>query len=415
MSLRHRFGAAAIVTSLLVVPIVGAQSGGAAPASAAAPIDWRSAESGTLERQTQLTFPDRFLKAGEAYFSPDGRRVIFQAVEVPAGGADPEDFYAMFVADLVTGDEPRWRLDNVRRVSPRGSANTCGWFHPADPNLVIFGSTIGPPTASEPPGFQRGTSRYRWSFPPEMRVVQADLRELPTISLGSGDDVPASALRVLAGDGTGYTAECTLSNDGRTLLYCARGSREGDLFVMDLASGAITPLISAPGYDGGPFFSPNGDRICYRSDRAGNNLLQIFVADLARDESGRVTGASREYALTANGDVNWCPYWHPGGRHLAYATSAISHRNYEIFFVDAANEPGATPPQSRYGTNPRRITNADGADVLPAFDSTGKLMMWTSQRAPDRSSQLWIADFVMPLDAARADAAERGSERGASR
>lgn len=391
----------------------GAASGSAAGGAGAetAPLDWRSAEAGVLDHQTQLTFSDRFVKAGEAYFSPDATRVIFQAVEVPPAGAEPADFYAMFVADLVRGDEPRWRLENIRRVSPTGSANTCGWFHPTDPGKVIFGSTLGPPTASEPPGFQRGTNRYRWSFPPEMRVVEADLRTLPTIPLGSGDDIPASALRVLAGDGTAYTAECTLSGDGRTLLYCARGSNEGDLLVKDLASGAITPLVTAPGYDGGPFFSPDGDRLCYRSDRAGNNLLQVFVAELERGPDGRPSGVRREHAVTANSDVNWCPYWHPGGKHLAYATSAVSHRNYEIFLVDAASDAKASPPQSRYGTNPRRITSADGADVLPAFDPTGTLFMWTSQRSPDRSSQIWIADFVMPLQAPRADSSGHGSSR----
>lgn len=417
MSNRRRACIALIAISLAVNSFATAQSGGAATHGAGAagpaaapppPIDWRSAEEGVLAHQTQLTFTDRFVKAGEAYFSPDGRRVIFQAVEVPAAGAPPDEFYAMFVADLVSastatgasgGSEPRWRLDNIRRVSPRGSANTCGWFHPIDSNLVIFGSTVGAPTASDPPGYQRGTNRYRWSFPPEMRVVQADLRTLPTIPLGSGDDIPAASLRILAGDGTAYTAECTLSSNGRTLLYCTRGSQEGDIFVKDLESGTITPVISAQGYDGGPFFSPTGDRLCYRSDRAGNNLLQIYVADLSRDANGRISGASHEYALTANGDVNWCPYWHPNGRHLAFATSAISHRNYEIFFIDAAEDAKASPPQSRYGTNARRITNADGADVLPAFDSSGRIMMWTSQRAPDRSSQLWIADFIMPLDA----------------
>ena len=57
-------------------------------------------EDTVLDNRVQLTFPDRFTKAGEAYFSPDGRRVVFQAVEAPASGSDP---YAMFVADLATG------------------------------------------------------------------------------------------------------------------------------------------------------------------------------------------------------------------------------------------------------------------------------------------------------------------------
>jgi len=377
------------------------------------PIDWRSAEAGILEHQTQLTHSTHFTKAGESYFSPDGRRVVFQAIEDPQDGREPDEFYAMFVADLVASaqpGEPRWRLENIRRISPRGSANTCGWFNPLDPDRLIFASTIGAPTASSPPGYQRGTSRYRWSFPPETRIVEVNLRDLPVIPLGSTDDVPREALRLLEGDGKAYVAEGSLSNDGRQLLYCSLAAHEGDILVKDLQGGTVTTLVTAPGYDGGPFFSPSGDRICYRSDRAGNNLLQIYVADLDRDADGRILGATREYAVTANNDVNWCPYWHPAGRHLVYATSAMGHRNYEIFLVDAAADDSATPPQSRYGTNDRRVTHADGADVLPAFDSTGRLMMWTSQRSPERSSQLWIADFVMPLDPVRSDfAPSRGA------
>lgn len=383
-------------------------------------IEWAREEAGILANQTQLTFPAQFVKAGESYFSPDGRRVVFQAIENPADGSEPEEFYAMFVADLVRGEgegAPKWRLENIRRVSPQGSANTCGWFHPLEPDRLLYASTIGPPTASSPPGYQRGTSRYRWSFPPEMRIVEVDLREIPSIPLGSRADIPRDMIRHIEGDGRAYVAECSLDPTGRHLLYCSLAAHDGDILVKDLRDGSITTLVTAPGYDGGPFFSPNADRICYRSDRSGNNLLQLYVADLVRDESGRITGVSREYAVTANTDVNWCPYWHPAGRHLVYATSAMGHRNYEVFIVDAASFAGAIPPQSRYGTNPRRVTHAEGADVLPAFDSTGSIMMWTSQRAPDRSSQLWIADFVMPLEPLRGDfqPQHEGSGTGAGR
>ena len=41
-------------------------------------------ESAWLSDPIQLTFHEDFFKAGEAYFSPDGSKVIFQAVEQPA-------------------------------------------------------------------------------------------------------------------------------------------------------------------------------------------------------------------------------------------------------------------------------------------------------------------------------------------
>ena len=44
-----------------------------------------------LRDPVQLTFGDRFVKAGESYYSPDGSKIIFQAVEQRQDEA-PDDF-----------------------------------------------------------------------------------------------------------------------------------------------------------------------------------------------------------------------------------------------------------------------------------------------------------------------------------
>ena len=372
---------------IILVLQAAAQPASAAPPAAVPPaVQWRKAEAPVLANHRQLTFPDRFVKAGESYFSPDDRRIVFQAIERPADGSAPPDFYAMFVADLerdasgsITG------LGNVRRISPVGSANTCGWFHPTDPEIVLFGSTVEPPSDKETPGYQRGTGRYRWQFPPEMRVVRVDLRKA---------DGTAATLEPVVGDGKGYAAEGSLSTDGRTLLYTQVDPKtQGDLWVMDMPTGERRRIVDAPGYDGGPFFVPGERSIVYRSDRKGDNLLQVFMADLVRDASGRITGIENERPITQNEHVNWCPYFHPDGRHVAYASSEAGHTNYEVFMRDAQD-----PAHSI------RITDASGADVLPVFSRDGRTMMWTAQRGEgERSSQVWVAAF--DLEAAKAKAA----------
>jgi len=355
------------------------------------PVSWREAESGILANQVQLTFPDRFVKAGEAYFSPDDSRIIFQAIEVPAEGHDADEFYAMFVAEL--DRDPRGRitgLEGIRRISPPGSANTCGWFHPLEENIVIFATTIVPPTESHPPGYQRASGRYRWMFPPEMQIVRCNLSE---------SDGTAATLQPLVDDRGAYVAECSLTDDGRHLLFCSLESNGGDLFTLDLATGNVNCIVEADGYDGGPFFSPDQKRICYRSDRKGDHLLQLFVSDLAFNEDGTIVGVEREYQLTDDESVNWCPFWHPGGRYLVYSTSRLGHHNYEIFLIDA--DPGDLPGSTgtiRYGAGVRRVTHAAGSDVLPAFNADGSLMIWSSRRGEQGTVQLWVADFVMDLD-----------------
>jgi len=336
-----------------------------------------------LGKPIQLTFGNRFVKAGESYISPDGKQVIFQAVAIPDEGEEPDTHYAMYLGELVHegGD---WRLDAIRQLTPEGSANTCGWFHPQDSGKVIFASTVTEPLGGDTPGYQRGTGRYKWAYPPRMRIVEARI---------DGDFPPS--LSLLEGDESSYQAECSISPDGRHLLFTSHESGDGDIYIRDLQTGARHLVVGAPGYDGGPFFSPDGKRITYRSDRNNDNLLQIFVGELKFDEGGTIVGLEEEIQLTNNNHVNWAPFWHPDDTRLVYATSEAGHDNYEVFEVEAKRGAGVGHP-ARYGTGKRRITNTPGFDGLPAFDPTGNLMIWTSQQGGD-GSQLWIAPFEIQL------------------
>ncbi|MBX3385436.1 MAG: PD40 domain-containing protein [Phycisphaeraceae bacterium] len=361
-------------------------------------------EGPLLTGHIQLTHRDRFVKAGEAYFDHQSppRWVIFQAVPVPPTGKEPQPHYAIYVAKLrYRGEGDRAEIvgmDDPIEISPGESANTCGWFHPTEPGLVIYGSTIDSPTEPSSPGYQRGTSRYRWEFAPEMRIVRQAPRAMYLDAFPQDRDTPMCGTtfmpQTIVGDGSGYVAEGSISPDGRHLLYAKMvdaDSRDLDLFVLDLKTGVETRVVEAPGYDGGPFFSPDGRSICYRSDRRGNSELQIFVARLAFDDRGNVTGSHDERALTDDEHVNWAPYWHPSGRFLVYGSSRVDHRNYEIFAVELDWEKPVDQLRQR------RITFMDGADVLPVFSGDGRWMMWTAQRGPmvegesRPSSQVWVA------------------------
>lgn len=357
-------------------------------------LDWRTLEAPALTSHVQLTGRDEFLKAGEAYFSPDMQWIIFQAIAVPPEGSTPEPYYSMYVARL-TRDSEGWisGIEKSIRVSNDGSANTCGWFHPTQPGTVLFGSTINRPTQKEKPGFSGPSGRYVWAFPEETEIV---VKTLPEIGGSARNE------RVLF-KRDDYDAEGSWSRDGRHVIHARVVGRDGgtgrvdaDIWVYDTKAGAGVPLVEAPGYDGGPFFSPDEKWICYRSDRKGDDRLQLYIAELARDESGAITGIQREYQITDNEHVNWAPYWHPDGDFLVYATSQMGHWNYEVFAVEldfAQIRSGRDPHENRQV----RMTFANGADVLPAFSPDGKYMMWCGQRgelAPGEqrpSSQLWIA------------------------
>jgi Tol biopolymer transport system component len=300
-----------------------------------------------LQNIRQITFPEMgFEKAGEAYFSPDGETILFQAV--PTG----QLHYQIYAMRL---DDPTPRL-----VSTGLGACTCAFFRP-DSQKIIFASSHSDPLLGLRPEKITAPGTYVWDLTPYMNIYEAnpdgsDLKPLTT--------------------GPAYHAECAYSHDGLSIVYASNESGSMNLYVMD-ADGSNPRQITHTThcYNGGPFFSPDSSKILYRADREVPHYLQIFAID---------SDGSNDIQLTDNTAVNWAPYWHPSGRMIAYTTSLHGHRHYEIYMLDLES-------QQHY-----RITHNENFDGLPVFSPTGNRLMWTSKRGPDQTCQLFIADFSLP-------------------
>lgn len=320
--------------------------------------EWKKQESPYLKNIRQLT--SGFVRAGEGYFSPDGKKIIFQAEESQFGNP----FYQIFVMDLANG-----RYD---RISPGKGKTTCAYFRP-DGKKVIYASThLDPEAASqyEPEFRQRADNkakgirpRYSWDFDPSMDIFEAD--------------PDGGSLRRLT-DAPGYDAEGSYSPDGKSIVFCSQRTGSLELFIMDADGKNARRLTKAPNcYNGGPFFSPDGKRVIFRSDRKEKDRLQIYVIN--SDGTG-------ERCLTEKPTwVCWGPYWHPDGKHVIYAAAdhgTAGRPNYDLYWlnVDTGRE--------------TRITHAPATDILPVFNAEGSKLMWTSTR--DGSSQLFLADFTPP-------------------
>lgn len=104
------------------------------------------------------------------------------------------------------------------------------------------------------------------------------------------------------------TAEVTdpdvaISPDGRWLVF----NILGHLFRVPVTGGTAEQLTFGPYYDADPVFSPDGGRVAFVSDRDGSEG-NIFVLDLA---TGTITQVTRE---------PWAarPAWSPDGSAIAY-------------------------------------------------------------------------------------------------
>ena len=346
------------------------------------PSEVAAGEAKHLKKIRQVT--SGFARAGEGYFRPDGKAVIFQASDALDGD------YQIYTQDLAPGSTPK-------RVSTGKGKCTCSYYHP-NGQSILFASTHLDPALAEPmfsnrllkrtfasthldpalaegakpdakkkgPAYSR-TERYRWDFDSAMDIFRGE---------------PDGSHLVRLTDTPGYDAEGSYSPDGKQIIFTSFRDGDGEIYIMDADGKNPRRITHSKGYDGGPFFSPDGKKIIYRSDRKQNDLLQIYINNVEGTE---------ERALTSNDAVNWGPYFHPDGRHIVYSTSLHGHQNYEVYLMDT--ETGKQ----------ERVTFRDGFDGLPVFSRDGKQMLWTSKgRSADNTSQLFIADFEMPAGTAAA-------------
>jgi Tol biopolymer transport system component len=331
---------------------------------AAEPADWQNADSVHLKNIRQVTTD--FVRAGEGYFSPDGKSIIFQAEEKATGNP----FYQIFVQDLQSG--------RVRRVSPGIGKTTCAYFSPDGKKIIFASSHLDPEAKKQYAEEYRQRDedrksgkrrRYKWDFDPYLDIFEAN---------PDGSD-----LRRLT-DAPGYDAEGSYSPDGKSIVFCSNrsGPENLELYIMDKDGKNVRQLTHAPGcYNGGPFFSPDGKRVIFRSDRKKKDHLQLYVINA--DGSG-------ERALTDDLNwVQWGPYWYKDSKHIVYAGAnhAVAGRpNYDLYWMNVDTGKKV------------RLTFAPGADVLPVFSPDGQRLMWTSTRDGRQPSQLWMADFVPPKE-----------------
>ncbi len=346
-------------------------------------------ESQFLSNIRQLTFEGK--RAGEGYFSPDGNAIIFQSEREPGN-----PFFQIYILDMKTGD--------THRVSTGIGKTTCGFFRPGT-DEVIFASTHLDPQAK----FKQA-QEYKIRKEGKTRRYAWDYDEYMDIFLAHRD---GSIIKRLT-TARGYDAEGSFSPDGKKIVFCSvrdayppekltpedrkrleiNPSYFGEIYIMNADGSGQRRLTDWPGYDGGPFFSPDGQRIIWRHFDESGMLSDIYTMKPDGSDIRRLTNFE---------SMSWAPFYHPSGKYVIFTSNKFGFSNFELFIVDV---------QGKH--EPVRITYTDGFDGLPAFSPDGKKLCWTSNRTSDGTTQLFLADWNHDAALAALESAPERSEKMAT-
>jgi len=342
----------------MVLAALAGCAGTVTPAPSQAPAGLELPRERHLRNVRQLTFGGQ---NAEAYFSPDGKELIFQSNR---DGRDCDQEYVM-------GTDGK----GMRMVSTGRGQVTCGYFLP-DGQRLLYSSTMATAEGCAPkPDRSRG---YVWPL--------LDYQ----IYLASPDGTDPRVLSPAAG----YNAEATVSRDGWIVFT---STRDGDLelYKMRLDGSQLTRLTHAPGYDGGAFFSPDGSRIVFRAGRPEGEAEMAEYQDLLRRKLVRpgkleimvmAADGSNQRQVTRLGAASFAPFFFPDGRRIIFSSNVgdPQGRAFHLWIVNAD------------GTGLEQVTFDQAFDGFPMFSPDGKQLVFASNRngSRPRETNVFIADWV---------------------
>ncbi len=177
-------------------------------------------------------------------------------------------------------------------------------------------------------------------------------------------------LRQITFTSEGADFDPDIDPSGTMLVYASTRHREkSDLYIKAITGSALRQLTDDPANEVMPVFSPDGSRVAYASDRAGN--WDIYVMDTAGGRSVQITRAATD---------DFYPSFSRDGQKLIYSTFGTQSGQWEMVIVDLNN-----PATKRY----------IGHGLFPSWSPTqDKILFQRSRQRGTRWFSIWTIDLV---------------------
>lgn len=298
----------------------------------------------------------------EAYWSPDGEHLVFQSTR------DELECDQIFVMRADGSDQ--------RMVSTGKGATTCGYFTPDGKEIVYASTHAGGDACPVRPDRSKG---YVWAVYPSYDIYKTDLQ-------GNQFERLTSA--------PGYDAEATINWKTGKIIYTSKSTGDLELWSMELDGSNKKQLTTGLGYDGGAFYSPDGDKIVMRANHPRGEARQRYI-DLLREDLtapmkmeifvGNADGSDFRQ-ITEFGCASFAPQFTPDGKKIIFSSNRnnCDSREFELFMMDLD------------GSNLEQVTDFGGFTSFAEFSPDGKRLVFASSK--DATSRyefnIFVADWV---------------------
>jgi len=283
----------------------------------------------------------------EAYWAPDGKRLIFQATR------PPNECDQMYIMNADGTDQ--------HMVSSGKGRTTCGYFL-ADNKHIVYASTHGAGDACpKPPDRSHG---YVWGVFAGYDIYLATdagkiLKQLTTTP--------------------GYDAEATINWKTGNMVYTSLASGDLDLWTMKTDGSHKRQITRKEGYDGGAAFSRDGRKLVWRANYpktaedmaryksllADNTTAPMKMEIVVADADG-----SHANIITDYGCASFAPTFTPDGKKILFASNkhACDTRQFELYMVNLD------------GSGLEQVTHFGGFTSFPEFSPDGSTLVFCSDR-----------------------------------